>query len=92
MNSQAEQAHNHFEAENRRKENTSQLILETSITSILKWDDSTTTTKKLQNNILHESRCQNFKQNISKSNPKTFIIIPHEPIRFIPGMQVCFNI
>lgn len=76
MKSQAEQTQNHLEEEKRREENTSQLNLGTSITLILKWDNDSTTKRKLQNNILHETRCQIFKQNISKSNPtykKTYI-------------------
>ena len=44
-------------------------------------------------NIFHEHRCKTLQQNISKLNPQCIkIIIHHDQVEFIPGMQYCFNI
>ena len=55
-----------------RGRNTSELILETTITLITKLDKAITCTKKLQASITDEHKCKNSQQNINKPNPAAY--------------------
>ena len=58
-----------------RGRNTSELILEITITLITKLDKAITRTKKLQASkasIIDEHRCKNSQQNINKPNPAAY--------------------
>ena len=47
----------------------------------------------LQANFPHEHRHENPQQNVSKAKLVTYkIVIPHDQVEFIPGMQDWFTI
>ena len=53
------------------------------------------TTRKLQTNITYEHWCKNPQQSTSKQNSAAYnikMIIHHDQVELIPGMQGCFNI